>query len=275
MRMVSVRSGPNLKIYTSRSAVVTGQFMQPRGACTYNCGMRSIPLAGAELVLLPERAAFVPAEATLLVADAHFGKSASFRALGVPVPRGTTTENLARLTGLIARLGVRRLVFLGDFLHSRHGRAAATLAALEAWRDTHRTIEMMLVRGNHDDRAGDPPASLGFAVVDEPFALGSFALCHHPQARDDGSYVLAGHLHPAIRLSGRIDSVRLPCFWFGPQTGVLPAFGSFTGGHAIAPVAGDQVYAVVDDAVVAVPGSRWREREGDGSFAPVASRALR
>jgi metallophosphoesterase superfamily enzyme len=33
----------------------------------------------------------------LLVADPHFGKAATFRALGVRVPRGTTEGTLARL----------------------------------------------------------------------------------------------------------------------------------------------------------------------------------
>jgi metallophosphoesterase superfamily enzyme len=42
----------------------------------------------------------------------------------------------------------------------------------------------VLVRGNHDSRAGDPPASLGIRVVDEPFAVGPFAACHHPQRHE-------------------------------------------------------------------------------------------
>jgi metallophosphoesterase superfamily enzyme len=66
------------------------------------------------------------------VADAHFGKAVSFRKLGVPVPRGTTAETLAKLGRALADTGAAQVVFLGDFLHSarsharRHaGRAAA------------------------------------------------------------------------------------------------------------------------------------------------------
>ncbi len=122
-------------------------------------------------------------------------------------------------------------------------------------------IELTLVRGNHDDRAGDPPASLGIRVVDEPLPLGPFALCHHPQAIA-GAYVLAGHWHPCISVSGRaFERLRLPCFWFGddsgalPQqaTGVLPAFGSFTGMHRIEPRAGDRIFPVADEVVRAIP----------------------
>jgi DNA ligase-associated metallophosphoesterase len=213
----------------------------------------SLEVGGEQLALLPEKVVWWPECATLLVADAHFGKAASFRRLGVPVPRGTTTGDLAVLTRLVDRHGARRIVFLGDFLHSAHARAPDTLAELARWRARHATLDLVLVRGNHDDRAGDPPASLGFTVVDEPLALGRLALCHHPRPRD-GAYVLAGHLHPCVHLGGRARAhVRLPCFHFGARVGVLPAFGGFTGMHPVRRLPGDRVFAVAVDAVVEVP----------------------
>jgi hypothetical protein len=44
----------------------------------------------------------------------------------------------------------------------------------------------------------------------------------------------------------------LPCFWFGPETGVLPAFGEFTGLAAVDVAAGDRVWVVAGDEVIAV-----------------------
>ncbi|MEO8080020.1 MAG: ligase-associated DNA damage response endonuclease PdeM [Caldimonas sp.] len=213
--------------------------------------MTTILAGGQPLTLLAEKAAFLPACRTLLVADAHIGKAVSFRALGVPVPRGTTSETLAGLTALIARTAPRRVVFLGDFLHSSRSHAAATLAAVAAWRRAHSRLELVLVRGNHDDRAGDPPAELGIEVVDEPLASGGLALCHHPTRRP-GAYVLAGHLHPCVSLGGRAyDHLRLPCFWFGDDVGVLPAFGAFTGMHPIRSAPGERVFAIAGDVVAA------------------------
>jgi len=223
--------------------------------------MLRIRIADADVVLHPSGAALLSAEQTLLVADAHFGKAVSFRKLGVPVPQGTTTETLNQLSSVVDDTQARRIVFLGDFLHSRRSHAAATLQALQRWREQYSQLELTLVRGNHDDRAGDPPASLGITVVDEPLPLGPFALCHHPQAIS-GVYVLAGHWHPCISVGGRaFERLRLPCFWFGddsgalPQhaTGVLPAFGSFTGMHRIEPRAGDRIFPVADDVVRAIP----------------------
>ncbi len=223
--------------------------------------MLRIRVAGEDMVLHPSGAALLSAQQTLLVADVHFGKAVSFRRLGVPVPSGTTTENLDQLSAVLADTGASRIVFLGDFLHSRRSHAAGTMAALAAWRAQHAALDITLVRGNHDDRAGDPPASLDIAVVDEPLSLGPFALCHYPRPSDQG-YVLAGHWHPCISVGGRgFGRLRLPCFWFGDDTGalpvnavgVLPAFGSFTGMHRIEPRAGDRIFPVAGDVVRAIP----------------------
>ena len=213
----------------------------------------TILAAGRPLTLLPEKAAFIAASRTLLVADAHIGKAVSFRALGVPVPRGTTSETLAALTALVQRWRARRVVFLGDFLHSARSHAAATIATVSDWREAHAGLELVLVRGNHDDHAGDPPKHLRMEVVDEPLAADGFALCHHPRPRT-GAYVLAGHLHPCVSLGGRgRDHLRLPCFWFGDAVGVLPAFGAFTGMHPIRAAAGERVFAVGDGRVAMLP----------------------
>jgi len=223
--------------------------------------MLSIRVAGEEVVLHPSGAACLTAQRTLLVADPHFGKAVSFRRLGVPVPSGTTAETLRTLSAALADTGAQRLVFLGDFLHSARSHAAGTLEALRRWRGEHAGLPVTLVRGNHDDRAGDPPADLAIEVVDEPLPLGPFALCHHPRPVP-GRYVLAGHWHPCISVSGRaFERLRLPCFWFGDDrgalpanaVGVLPAFGSFTGMHRIEPRAGDRIFPVADDVVRAIP----------------------
>jgi DNA ligase-associated metallophosphoesterase len=215
--------------------------------------MVTIEVAGRALSLLPQKAAFLPDTRTLLIADAHIGKATSFRALGVPVPRGTTSETLSLIGELVVRHGAQRIVFLGDFLHSARSHVAATLDAVARWRTQHPTLELVLVRGNHDDRAGDPPASLGFTVVDEPLMDGGLALCHHPEPVA-GAYVLAGHLHPCVSVHGRArERLRLPCFHFGAQVGVLPAFGSFTGMHPAKVAPGDRVVAVADDAVRELP----------------------
>lgn len=187
---------------------------------------------GTALWLLPQRAVWWPAAGTAFVADVHFGKAATFRRAGLPVPQGTTADNLARLDQVLAATGAEHLVFLGDFLHARSGADAALWAQLLPWRQRHRHTQMTLVRGNHDLHAGDPPASLELALVDEPWQpwTGAPVLgCHHPQSVRSHT-VLAGHLHPTARVFGPArDTLRLPCFAWAPGLLVLPAFGAFTG----------------------------------------------
>ncbi len=203
---------------------------------------------GETVLLLPQKALYWPREKMLVIADIHFGKAAAFRAQGVPVPRGTTSQNLAALDELMDLHETTQIVFLGDFLHARASHASATVAAMLAWRLRNPAVRLILVRGNHDVRAGDPSASLGIEMVDEPFNAGAFSFCHHPDVAGDG-YVLAGHVHPVYRLSTRLDSLRLPCFLAGKTRMVLPSFGAFTGGFEITPGAGEQVFVTSGEAV--------------------------
>jgi DNA ligase-associated metallophosphoesterase len=209
--------------------------------------------AGEALQLLPERAIWWAGAETLILADVHIGKGAAFRALGQPVPTGTTLGSLARLETLLERFHPRTLIVLGDFLHARAGVTPAVRLALDDWRSRHGALACVLIRGNHDSHAGDPPPSLHFEIRDEPHRIGPFAMCHHPQSHDT-HYVLAGHVHPACRLRGRGgDSLRLPCFDFGPEVGLLPAFGEFTGHATIDARRGHRQYVVAPGGVWAVP----------------------
>lgn len=217
----------------------------PAGAMTHT-------VAGEQLVLLPDRAVWLPERRMVIVADLHWGKAAAFRAAFVPIPTGTTASDLSRLTRVLHDTDATSLVVLGDLLHARAGRHVDTLAEIGAWRDSHEAIEMTLVRGNHDAHAGDPPASLRITCVDAPFAIGPFIGVHEPQEHPDG-YVLAGHLHPCVSVRGRgRQHARLTAFVFGPRGGVLPAFSSFTGTGMYERSEQDTLFVIADRDVIAL-----------------------
>jgi len=212
-------------------------------------GHYPVTLAGETLWLLADKAVYWPRQAILMIADAHFGKAAAYRKLGQPVPRGTTASNLQNLDRLLHAYPVEHLIFLGDFFHAPESLSVGTLAALNAWREATGTLQVTLIRGNHDRRAGDPPAYLRMAVVNEPLRVGPFALAHEPDVRP-GSHVLAGHVHPAYRLRGLgRQRLRLPCFHLGAQVSLLPAFGAFTGGFNVEAGPGERIYVVGDGQV--------------------------
>ena len=208
------------------------------------------------LVLLPHRAIWEAQSRTLYVADVHLGKAATFRALNQPVPGGTTAENLARLSKLIAQLSPQTLIFLGDLFHARQAFTSDLMAQFAAWRTSHMSVSMILVRGNHDIRSGKRSAELNLDQVDEPLAIGKLVARHHPlETRDHmpERIILAGHIHPVIKIEGKgRDSLRLPCFLISAGQIVLPAFGEFTGGANVKLERNQIALGVVSDHMVKI-----------------------
>lgn len=191
-----------------------------------------------------------------MLADTHFGKAATFRNEGIPVPAGTTDVMLKRISDSIKQTGATSIYFLGDFCHSYSRYEEDFVAELMMWRKAHRHMEMTLILGNHDLGQRTLFNQLNLTVVEEPLMVDGIALCHYPETVvPQGTYKLAGHLHPSVKLVGGGDSLtKIPCFHFNETVGVLPAFGEFTGTHRIKPEPSDQVFAVADDQVFSLVG---------------------
>jgi DNA ligase-associated metallophosphoesterase len=212
--------------------------------------MLALEVVGESVRLSANRALHLPEHSAVIVADLHWGKSATFRANGMLVPPGVTAHDLERLTQVLSDTAAERLIVVGDMLHAKVGRHERTLKAIATWRAQHASLAMVLVRGNHDERAGDPPAEWKIECVDGPLLVGGFACQHHPGVHDT-HYVLAGHLHPHALLRGRgRQGLRLPCFAFGARGAVLPAFTSFTGSGAYIPDASDKLFVIADGEVL-------------------------
>lgn len=215
-----------------------------------------IELAGAVFALLPQHAVWWPEKKTVLIADTHFGKEATFRSASIPVP-DQTLQQLQRLTDVLDLTQASRLIILGDLIHSRRGRCETTFERISLWRQLHSNIDVVVVRGNHDRHAGSPPPEWHFHSVEPPFPDGGLTLFHEPPSETDHASELrsglAGHLHPAIRLTGPArDSVRLPCFLLRRGVLILPAFSPFVDHKVMQLEQGDRVFAVAEDTVIPV-----------------------
>lgn len=223
-----------------------------RNSASRRIQIQELSLAGIHLKLLPLRAVWWEDRTALFVSDLHFGKEATFRAAGIPVP-DQTSEILSRLSFLLEWTRVTDLVVLGDLLHARRGRCETTFEHIRSWRHQHVDTRMHLVRGNHDASAGDPPADWAFECHDEPHISDTWhplVLCHIPKSAP-GLVGLAGHLHPMVRLTGEArDSVRLPCFHLRNNVLTLPAFSPFVDGAAIRLTEDDAIYGICDDQVL-------------------------
>jgi len=200
---------------------------------TSACGGLRIELCNTTALLRGSGGLWLEAERTLVVADLHFEKGSHYAArFGQMLPPYDTRETLDRLDHEIAALSPARLIFLGDSFHDGQGEArlagddAARLAGLARGR------ELVWAVGNHDEEG---PSALPGEVIDEA-TLQGLTLRHEPQAGLQPGEV-AGHLHPAARVSSGRGSVRRRCFVTDGARLILPAFGAFTGGLNVLDVA--------------------------------------
>lgn len=201
--------------------------------------------------LLAEGAAFLIDSFTLIVADIHLGKSAAFRAKGLPVPEGDNARDLARLLVLAKKSAAAHLVIAGDLFHAPSGITPELESALDEFISELR-IPVTLVVGNHDVKIKRLPSSL--RCVPHLDLEGNCRVIHDPAHTGGGNFHISGHWHPVVRIpDGKRTSLRLPCFLLRDNTLVLPAFGSFTGGAIVTPVAEDRIFVTLREDVVELP----------------------
>jgi DNA ligase-associated metallophosphoesterase len=187
----------------------------------------------------------------LLLSDLHLGKATHFRKAGIPVPLKIFQKDLDCLSLLIDRLEPSKICFLGDLFHSDINRE---FEMFTNWMQPYHNVKMELVRGNHDILPAAWYKKAGIKVYPLATRKGPFVFAHDPnQQTEEDNYVFSGHLHPGVNLrgSGR-QKMCLPCFYFGDNQALLPAFGEFTGLSVIRPVKTDTVFVVGGGKVHAV-----------------------
>ncbi len=217
-------------------------------------GALAITICDEELFLLPQKAIFWAKQSTLFLADAHFGKAGTFRSHKIAIPSGITETDLSKIDFLVEQLKIEKIIFLGDFIHAQSGMTKRIKEQLLDWRNKHKNLSIVLIKGNHDRSIKGIAEVLKIELLNEPYSMPPFILCHHPDvAHVAKGLVLCGHLHPAVKLLGQArQKVRLPCFYVQEKQIVLPAFGSFTGCMEIIPLQNEQIYVIAESEVVKV-----------------------
>jgi uncharacterized protein len=220
-----------------------------------------ISVCGKVFVADQTGALYWRSQKALIIADLHLEKGSSYAARGQLLPPYDTRATLMRLAETIDRYDVACVIALGDSLHDSAAAARIQPDDLDILRIMQDDRRWIWVTGNHDPVV---PATLGGEVVDE-LALEGLTLRHVPRP-GRMTHEIAGHMHPAAKLSLYGSSLRRPCFVGNGLRLVLPAFGAFTGG-----------LNVLDDAFVPLFGddglSVWML--GQEGLYPVATRQLR
>ncbi len=195
--------------------------------------------------LHPTGACYWVDQDVVLLADVHLGKSAHFRKHGMAVPSQADDKEYDKLNDVIAHFDPSRIWFLGDLFHSYQN---AEWHFFEQW-VRMQDIEVLLVMGNHDIISREQFEKLGVKTV-EHLQMGSVLLTHHP-VQEQAVFNIAGHIHPAVKLTGiGRQRMKIPCFFSTNYGMILPAFGDFTGTYTLKPQKGNKVFACVENEVI-------------------------
>lgn len=184
-----------------------------------------VSVCGKQFVADNSGALYCSGEKTLLVADLHLEKGSSHAERGTMLPPYDTRQTLVRLAEAIERYAPRCVVALGDSFQDVRAGARVGADSLEILRMMQEGREWIWIAGNHDP---DISERFGGRVCGE-IKLGGLMLRHQP-APGCITHEIAGHMHPAARLSMFGYSIRRPCFVSNGRRMVMPAFGAFAGG---------------------------------------------
>jgi uncharacterized protein len=220
-----------------------------------------ITICGKSFIADQAGALYWRAEKALIIADLHLEKGSSYAARGVLLPPYDTRATLMRLAETIDRHDVETVIALGDSIHDPGAADRIAKDNLDILRIMQEERRWIWVTGNHDPVLGQ---AFGGEVVDE-LELEGLALRHIPRP-GRVTHEIAGHMHPAAKLSLYGSGLRRPCFVGNGLRLILPAFGAFAGGlnvldEAFVPLFGDDGLAV------------WML--GQEGLYPVATRQLR
>ena len=205
---------------------------------------------GNHFWLSSQRCIFWEEEELLIVSDLHIGKTGHFRKSGIPVTQRVYTEELQRRLSCLLFFKVSRLIIVGDLSHSRSNKE---LDLFERWRKDFSSLQIELVKGNHDilDEAWYKACRIN--VHHDIMDIGDFSFCHDACMDDpeQTKYVFSGHIHPGVKIRGMAkQSLSFPCFYFTKDYCVLPAFSKFTGLALVRPVEGEFAFAIVENDII-------------------------
>ncbi len=204
-----------------------------------------VSISGLSFLADVSGALYWPAEDILVVADLHLEKGSAFAARGYMLPPYDTAATLERLATTLDAYPASTVICLGDSFHDC--RAAERMSAVD--RETLSILQedrdWLWLNGNHDPVIAD---CFGGRVLHE-VTISGITFRHEPSA-SPVTHEVAGHLHPAARVSFHGHVIRRPCFVGNGKRLVMPAFGTYAGGlnvldEAFAPLFKDDGLSVL------------------------------
>jgi len=202
------------------------------------------------LWLSAQRSIFWEEQKALIISDVHFGKTGHFRKSGIAVPQAVYKEDLQRLVNLLDHFKPQRLIVVGDFFHSH---ANLELDFFKRWRNDFSHLQIDLVKGNHDILKESWYKEVDIFLHKKDLQINGFLFSHEHCSAQDNCYLFCGHIHPGVIINGLgKQSLRFPCFYFGEDHCILPAFSKFTGSVNMQPSENEKIYAIVENSLLKI-----------------------
>lgn len=210
-----------------------------------------ITIKEEELILVKERALFLPNLQLLAISDLHLGKSAHFRKAGVQVPSTLAQSDLQRLSMILERYEPQTLLINGDMFHHELN---SDIDDFEKWKESYPQLKFILVKGNHDRLSNKHYEDLGIELHEPSYCTEKFCFIHdYTHCKEEFLYPISGHIHPGVTVVGKAKQrLKFPCFYFGKDYAILPAFSAFTGLYTIILKKEEDIYAITPTKVVKV-----------------------
>jgi uncharacterized protein len=161
-----------------------------------------------------------------VIADVHLGYEWARAAAGDCVPAHSFDETVARLSAVLTRFTIARLVVAGDLVESARPcrRTTDDVRRLRDW-IASRGVNLLVLEGNHDSHRGARHVSGDAGAMLPVLEIDGWTIAHGHQPVS-GERTMSGHHHPVLRFDRRAA----PCFLAGPHRIVLPAFSANAAG---------------------------------------------
>lgn len=210
--------------------------------------------------LTPEKAAIIGS--TAIISDLHLGMESVLQERGFALPRVQIRDVIRGVEKIVEKYGVERLVIAGDFKHEFSRNMPYEWEDVEEFLARFSELEIVAVRGNHDNFLAAILAKQGIKLV-ESFEVGGYTILHgHKEIEGERpGKIIMGHEHPVVRIRYEGGIYTFPCYLRyrgSEEIFVLPAFSPIVSGSDIlsidsflSPLLPDvenvEVYAIEDD----------------------------
>jgi metallophosphoesterase superfamily enzyme len=189
-------------------------------------------------------ALWLEAPRLLVIADLHWGYSASHRARGNLVPVWGDDDIESRLAGLLSDYVPAEMLWLGDVVHAAEGSTRAEAFLRQA------STPVTLIAGNHDRR---------WKWAQDRSTTRDQFFFHHGDgapAVAEGRIEVIGHHHPAFDwYDGAGSRLKIPALVSSKRRLILPAFSPWAAGTGwythLQP--NETLWAIAPNRIFAVP----------------------